>query len=320
MLKIFRNNVVFQIVVILVVSIVMWSKAWVNPVGDFPEGGGSLFYWITGLMSPRVAAIVAWLLVIGEGVLLNSIMYQHRLITQSTLLPLLLYVVAMSSGTLTLTPMMVGMLFVLLGLQCFFLMGSQVTVSIDKIFGASASIGMAILLCPTMAVMVIPLVACMFSHSLYGWRDWTMLVLGLAAPFILIETYYFVCDELFYRNYLLVYALTDFSWHARGGLASGVISGVFVILLLWGVLFVAGGGQSHSLSWNRNVTTVLLFAVGGVLHSAYTGIWPVDMQALSVPFACCTGMLLAEPRRKEFGMNVVFVVTVLLFAVVNWVI
>ena len=169
MLKIFRNNVVFQIVVILVVSIVMWSKAWVNPVGDFPEGGGSLFYWITGLMSPRVAAIVAWLLVIGEGVLLNSIMYQHRLITQSTLLPLLLYVVAMSSGTLTLTPMMVGMLFVLLGLQCFFLMGSQVTVSIDKIFGASASIGMAILLCPTMAVMVIPLVACMFSHSLYGW-------------------------------------------------------------------------------------------------------------------------------------------------------
>ena len=305
MLKIFRNNVVFQIVVILVVSIVMWSKAWVNPVGDFPEGGGSLFYWITGLMSPRVAAIVAWLLVIGEGVLLK---------------PLLLYVVAMSSGTLTLTPMMVGMLFVLLGLQCFFLMGSQVTVSIDKIFGASASIGMAILLCPTMAVMVIPLVACMFSHSLYGWRDWTMLVLGLAAPFILIETYYFVCDELFYRNYLLVYALTDFSWHARGGLASGVISGVFVILLLWGVLFVAGGGQSHSLSWNRNVTTVLLFAVGGVLHSAYTGIWPVDMQALSVPFACCTGMLLAEPRRKEFGMNAVFVVTVLLFAVVNWVI
>ena len=147
-----------------------------------------------------------------------------------------------------------------------------------------------------------------------------MLVFGLAAPFILIETYYFVCDELFYRNYLLVYALTDFSWHARGGLASGVISGVFVILLLWGVLFVAGGGQSHSLSWNRNVTTVLLFAVGGVLHSAYTGIWPVDMQALSVPFACCTGMLLAEPRRKEFGMNAVFVVTVLLFAVVNWVI
>jgi hypothetical protein len=31
-------------------------------------------------------------------------------------------------------------------------------------------------------------------------------------------------------------------------------------------------------------------------------------------------MLLAEPRRKEFGMNAVFVVTVLLFAVVNWVI
>ena len=263
MLKIFRNNVVFQIVVILVVSIVMWSKAWVNPVGDFPEDGGSLFYWITGLMSPRVAAIVAWLLVIGEGVLLNSIMYQHRLITQSTLLPLLLYVVAMSSGTLTLTPMMVGMLFVLLGLQCFFLMGSQVTVSIDKIFGASASIGMAILLCPTMAVMVIPLVACMFSHSLYGWRDWTMLVLGLAAPFILIETYYFVCDELFYRNYLLVYALTDFSWHARGGLASGVISGVFVILLLWGVLFVAA-----IICRGRSVA----FGLYGNLASGYAGI------------------------------------------------
>ncbi|MBQ6682928.1 MAG: hypothetical protein IJM74_02350 [Bacteroidales bacterium] len=200
MLRIFRTNVVLQIFIILIVAVLMWIGVFIHPRPTPIEGGGQLYYWITGLLSPLASTIIAFVLVIVEGVLLNSMLYRHKMMTQSSLMPLLFYIIAMSIGRPTLTPMLLGSLFLIIGMSQLMLTTTLLSLDLDKIFGASASIACATLFCPAMAVFLVPLIANMFNFSLYGWRDWTMLILGILAPYIVLETYYYMVDELFYRN------------------------------------------------------------------------------------------------------------------------
>lgn len=317
MLKTFRTNIPVQIAIILVVAALMWMKSFVHPLSAATECGGELYFWITGSMKPAVATIVAFILVLAEGVLFNSILYRHKMITQSSLLPMLFYVIAMSVGHPTLSPVIMGSLFLLIGIDQLLLTSTLLSVGLDKVFGASACIALSTLFCPVMVVFVIPLVASMFNYSLYSWRDNTMLVLGFLSPFIILETYYFVCDELFYRNYLLLYNITDFHLHVGGNFMQWAVSIVFLVMIVIGMGTAIGGSQNRSINFNKNITTLLLFTLGSIALSIYTSIIPVATQCYAIPFACCSTFLFIEPGRKELVPNAIFVLAVLLFVVFN---
>ena len=219
MLKAFRNNdIIVQIIVILAVAGLMWAKSFAYPLSTPPSGGGSLFYWLTGTMSPTLASVLGFVLMLVEGVLLTSILYRHKLIGQGTLLPVLFFVIAMSLGRPSLTPVMLGTLFLLVAIDQLLITSTLLSIGLDKTFGAAACVGLSIVLCPTMVVFVIPVIISMFNFSLYSWRDWAMFILGLLAPWIIVETYYWLCDEMFYRNYLLWYNVNDIHLSAWGNM------------------------------------------------------------------------------------------------------
>ena len=234
MLKIFRTDVFLQILIILVVSVAMWVGVFINPQPMPMVGGGQLYYWLMGMLTPLSGTIIAYVLVLLEGFLLNGILYRHKMIVQSTLLPMLFYVIAMSLGTPTLTPILVGNLMLLLAIDQLMLTTTLLSLPLDKVFAAATSIALATLFCPAMAVFFIPLVASMFNYSLYGWRDWTMLLLGILAPYIILETIFFVSDQMFYRNYLILYSFTDIHLNAHGNWHQWAGSLFFLLMLLMG--------------------------------------------------------------------------------------
>ena len=324
MLKAFKNNVIAQIIIILAVAGLMWAKSFAHPPSAMAVGGGSLYYWLTGWLSPLSAAIVGFVLMLAEGVLLTSIMYRHKLLGQGTLMPVLFFVIAMSLGRPTLTPVMAGSVFLLLGIEQLLLTSTLLSIGLDKTFGAAACVGMAIVLCPTMVVFIIPVVISMFNYSLYSWRDWSMFVLGLLAPWVIVETYYYVCDELFYRNYLMLYTITDIHLRAGGNVVQWVGGIVFLLLLLAGIVKVAGASRNHNINFNKNVTTLLLFTVGSVALTGYTQLFPVPAEAYAIPFACCLTYLFMEggatgfsANRRTSWMEGAFVLTIVFFIVMN---
>ena len=315
MLKIFRTDVFMQIVVILIVSATMWVGAFFNPQPMPMVGGGQLYYWLTGLLSPFWGAIIAYVLVLAEGFLLNGILYRHKMISQSSLLPMLFYVIAMSLGTPTLTPIVLGSLMLLLAIDQLLLTTTLLSLPLDKVFGAATGIALATLFCPAMAVFFIPLVVSMFNYSLYSWRDWTMLLLGIMAPYLIMETIFFVGDQMFYRNYLILYSFTDVHLSVEGGWLEWTGSGLFILILLMGIGAAYVNSQSHNINFKKNITTLLLFLLGGVAYMLYTSVIPVPTQAFALPFACCCTSLFIEPRRKEFGANLMFVLLIVLFVI-----
>lgn len=317
MLRIFRTNVVLQIFIILIVAVLMWIGVFIHPRPTPIEGGGQLYYWITGLLSPLASTIIAFVLVIVEGVLLNSMLYRHKMMTQSSLMPLLFYIIAMSIGRPTLTPMLLGSLFLIIGMSQLMLTTTLLSLDLDKIFGASASIACATLFCPAMAVFLVPLIANMFNFSLYGWRDWTMLILGILAPYIVLETYYYMVDELFYRNYLILYGLTDINWSVGGSLIDWIGSLIFLLLFVVGFGSTVINGQNKTINFKKNLTAILLFTVGSILFTLYTHIFPIHTQAFAIPFALCTTLLFVDPKRDEWWQNLIFVLVIVAFVIWN---
>lgn len=315
MLKIFRTDIFMQSAIILVVAGVMWFGAFAAPQPLTIIGGGQLYYWLMGLISPLAGAIIGLILVLAEGFLLNSMLYRHKLITQNTLMPMLFYVIAMSVNTPTLTPIVLGSLLLLLAIDQLMLDSTLLSLSLDKIFGAGASIGLATLFCPAMAVFFVPMVITMINYSLYGWRDWTMLVLGALAPYILVETYFYLDDQLFYRNYLILYNVTDLHLRVGGSWTEWTGSVIFLVTLLAGLGAASVHSQSRTINFKKNITTILLFVIGSICYAIYTTIIPVPTQAYAIPFACCATSLFIEPKRREFGSNLLFVLLILIFIV-----
>ena len=313
MLRIFRTNVFLQIVVILIVALAMWMGSFITPPPIPMVGGGHLYYWLVGLFPPLVGTIVGFLLVLVEGFLFNAMLYRHKMISQSTLLPMLFYVIAMGLGSPTLTPIVLGNLMLLFALDQLMLTGTLLSLPLDKVFGSATCIALATLFCPAMAVFFIGLVASMFNYSLYSWRDTTMLILGILAPYIIVETIFFLNDQMFYRNYLILYSFTDIHLIARGGWIEWVGSGLFLLTLIMGLGAVFVNSQNRNINFKKNISTILLFLLSSVAYMLYTSVVPIPTQAFALPFACCCTSLFIEPKRKELGSNIFFVVLIILF-------
>ena len=315
MLKIFRTDILLQSAIILIVSALMWVGAFVHPQPLPMVGGGQLYYWLTGWISPLWGAIIAYVLVLLEGLLLNIILYRNKIITQNTLMPMLFYVIAMSLESHTLTPILLGSLVLLIAIDQLILTSTLLSLPLNKIFGAAAATAIATLFCPSMSVFFIPLIMCMFNYSLYGWRDWSMLILGTLAPYILLETFYFVNDQMFYRNYLMLYGFTDIHLHIEADWVEWIGSVVFLLTLLFGLGTAFINAQNRTINFKKNISTILMFIFGSMCYALYTSIIPIPTQAYAIPFACSTTSLFIEPRRKEFGRNLVFLLLIIVFIV-----
>lgn len=302
----------------MIVSVVMWVGVFINPQPIPIDDGGPLFFWLTGHMSPRWGTIIAFLLVIVEGFIFNGILYRHKMISQNTLMPMLFYIIAMSLGSPTLTPILIGSLLLILAIGQLMLTTTLLSLTPDKIFGAAALVALATLFCPSMAVFFIPLIIDMFTYSLYGWRDWAMLILGLLAPIILVETIYFVNDEIFYRNYLLLYNLTDLHISAQGSWVNWTRSLLFAVIFVIGLGAAAVNSQNRNVNFKKNITAILIFAIGSILYSLYSTLIPIPTQAYAIPFACSTTSIFIEPNRRELLPNLFFIFIIVSGIILNY--
>ena len=320
MLKIFRNNIFLQVVIILAMLVALWLPALLTPHSASLTGGGYLFVLWAGRLTPFAATITALVLVLAEGYLLNMVLYHHKLINQGTLMPMMFYVMAMSLGPqqLAFTPLLAGSLFLIGTVDCMLLTDSTLlSVSLTKLFSAAACLGLATLCCPFMAVFLLPLIANIINFSQYGWRNWMMVILGLLAPYIVLETYFYMVDESFYRNYLLLYDLTDLHLAFNGSLYDWGGSLLFTLLLFIGLATLIVNSQSKVVNYKKNITSVSLFLIGSVACMGYTNMSPMPTQAFAVPFSCCATALFYEKKRLEWLWNLLLLAVFVLFVLWN---
>ena len=305
MVKLFERNIAVQIVLIIVALALLWFRPLIAP-SVMPEADGTallydlLYHWLSPL--PRLAVIIAMLLVLAEGILLNILLADVALVSQKSLLPTLLYVIAMSAPATTLTPLVVVNALLIPCLNILMLRGTLLTISRNAICGATALIGIATMFYLPAWALLISYLFIAINYRLYSWKDWMAMLLGLLAPYVLLFTTLYLTDQVADKwtamsQYLLQPSFSVSQPHPVGMLANGYLTVLFLIALLTLWLHIG----EYTIAWQKNATSIMLLTLGGAIMLLYSSLFPVDLQIFAIPFALTVNQLIIHKGQQRVG-------------------
>ena len=309
MLKLFERSTGFQIVVILVVTILLWLHALAHPQPMTPPDTFaplySLLYSLS--ISPLASVISAMVLVIAGGILLNLMLTNAGLVSQNSLLPTLFYIIFMSATTETLSPSLIVGILTIAFVRMLLLHSTLLTIPSDKIFGATAIIGICSLFYLPALTLLIAYLLVAVSYRLYSWRDWMVLLLGLLAPYCLLWTIFFLNGTftecfLAMSTSLTISFPSSFTFH----FSSSLVANIILILTFAVSLFTLWRrfGERTAL-WQKNATAVVMPTVSALaLLILYNPCLPVNLQLFAIPFALCASLRFSsETRYSRYSRN-----------------
>jgi len=321
MLKIFKHNSVMQVLVILLIVVLMWGKAFLQPATMptshyFAPIYELLYQLLCNL--PRMASAIGLVLVLVEGIWLNMMLYNHKLIGSNSLLPLLLYVVAMSwnPDALTLTPMLVVNIFILLASNQLMSNGST-TLGFERNFNAAFCIGLAAMTYLPAIAYTIPFLLLFVVYKMYRWRDFVVSIFGLIAPIILLVTYAYLTDKLHYYSILTRYDVTNWGVNYDTSNVWQTILNVTFLLMMVVMLIWTLFQQNDLLVHQRiNRSVMLLPLIGAIDLLFYTQLLPADTQAMA-PALAYMGTLFFPAERKRKWINETLLDSWLVMGILN---
>lgn len=320
-MKLFSQSILLQAVVILAATLLLWGGALAVPPSMSADGGGVLYGLVARWLgtAPLAAVIVAMVLVTTEGLWLNLLLADHNLTPQNSLLPTLLYIIAMSAPATTLTPMILAAAPLILCTRQLLLKGTLLTISTDRACAATAMIGLASLFYLPAALMMISYMLAAINYRLYGIKDWAVLFLGFLAPYVLVATVLMFTDGLaaWWQEVTATFGSINVGIGSFDTLPA--IGNVLLLaMLLAGVAAVWNLSSEHPVVWQKNATTLFAYIVGGVAMLVVTRLFTVDLQFFAIPFAFSVTCLLTPPtrsrgrrKRREWVYSLLLILTVI---------
>lgn len=290
MLKIFEKSTIVQVFTILVVTALLWAKALADPQPMAPSGHFSPLYDLIFNLSipPLVGVIIAMVLVVLAGFFANLVLANAGLAPRNSLLPTLLFIVAMSATATTLTPSLMAALMVIIIIDKLLLRKTSLSIMPDKIFISAALIGIATMIYFPAITLVVAYLLIAINYQLYSWREITIFFLGLLAPYFLLWSVLLFTDGLadsfvamgaeFGTLSLSVGDVTTLQSFANGVL---ILSFLISLFIVWSHL------GEKTATWSKNATTLMLLTATTVALIPFTQLYPVSFEFLALPFTFC---------------------------------
>ena len=305
MLKYLEKSTILQVIVLFVAVVLLWGGALLHPVPmPAPVSYGPLYEVLYNLtLPPLVGVILAMLMVLAGGLMLNLMLANAGLVSQNSLLPALLYILFMSADATTLTPTLIVGVLDIAFVSMLMLHGTLLAIPPSKICGAAVLVGICSLFyLPALSLLLTYLLVAV-NYRLYNWREAMVMLLGLLAPYILLWTILFMTGSLMENLQAITRGLqvvhrTIGDHHALSAFANLSLALVLAasIFNLWNHL------KERTVVWKKNAATVMLTAVTGTAMLFYTQLFPVNLQFFALAFALCgTHLLLPERRRSIHG-------------------
>ncbi len=315
MLRIFRQSNFGQVAIILLTVILLWTRAFVHPVHPQPVQVFAplyelIFGWLNDL--PRLASTIALLIILFEGVWLNLLLYNYKILNVNNLLPLFLYIAAMSWSydCLTITPILFVNLMVIAACSQLLSHGGT-TLEIKNNFNASFCIGIASMFYIPALSYTIPILFVFAVYKMYRWKHLFIGLSGLIAPLILLFTYAFMVDKLGYYWLLIRADLMSIDIQIADDTSSyqTALNVVYLVILAVTLLRKLGMINESVVFQRINAGVLTLPLIAGVLMLLYSRLFPADTQVSAVTFTfVASGFLLDDRKKKWVGEVTVWII------------
>lgn len=290
-----------QVVLILATLILLWWQPLFEPpameCGEHPAILYALLCrWFAHL--PRLAVVLAILLILAEGIGLNLLLADAGLASQNSLLPTLLYILFISAGTTTLSPIILVSGLAILCLHQLLLHGTLLSISTDKICTVTSLIAIATMFYQPAILLLLTYLLVAANYRLYTARDWALMILGFLAPYLLLLGILYLTDGISDWWHTTMVALTDIphlSLTSHNTPFLHLLANIFLIaIFLWGLLGVNLRLTQHPVLWQKNASTIMLFTVGALGMMLYLPLLPVYIALFTLPFTFCTTRLFID--------------------------
>lgn len=319
LIKLFKYNTIAQIAVILFSVLVLWTGAFIRPSIPEPSHFYAPIYdliqgWLVSF--PRLASALALAIILFEGLWLNLLLSNHKMTSSNTLMPLFVYILAMSCDqtSLTITPQLFVNLFLIAEFSLLFADSAE-PLHPDKNFYASACIGIASLVyLPALALLVAYLVVYV-TYKLYNWRHLLIGLLGFLAPYIALLTYAFIENRLEYTLFLIRHDIgisfspTLFSFNR---ISSEHIPCTLLVFFIVFLTFRELGMLKEKMVHQRINSWIMIYpllAAAMMVYFAKT----TSMQATAPTFAYLATVFFMIERRRKWIIELVMVLMILCF-------
>ena len=321
MVRLFQRNIILQALLIVVLMALLWGRQLTTPpamvAGEHPAVlYGLLCRWMEH--TPRMAVVLAMLLSLLEGVLLNVLMADTGLSSQNSLLPTFLFVGLCGAGATTLTPMLLVALCATLALLQLKVHDNLLTISASRLCTATALIGLATLFFQPAIALLLTYLFIAIGYRLYSWKDWMILLLGIMVPYVPLMAFHYLhggIDTWWSETTASLAAI-------RFGLGTAdtphrIGSIVLTALFLWSLVYSAIHIGEHPIVWQRNAAAILFVSVAALVMLLYYPLWPLQLQALAIPASFSLYLLMAgrshysRPYRKQWIYDLMLITFIL---------
>lgn len=213
MLSLFRTNQLLNNFLLLFYVAILYLHVFVMPQSWEPSQGGILAYSVYQWLpwDSMAADVVAALLVLLQGILINFMVADNRINSETNLFPGFFYILAASAlpEFTHLSPLHMANTFYLLALINMFTIYNN-NKSAGAIFNIGFLIGLGSLFYFSYLVLLLAGFSALGILRAFNIRERLMVIVGVLIPYLLLGTYYFWHDQL---SYFLDFQFnTGFEW------------------------------------------------------------------------------------------------------------
>jgi len=240
LIKTFKSNHPYLLVVLFFYALVLWAKPILYPILNTSQLNTEPFNTIINSIvnySPTFSVLVAFVLVFFQAVMLNNIVVHYTLIEKNTFLPALAYITLMS-----IAPEYTSLnKFVIFNTILIYVLKKIFNIYVlNKAYSEIFNISLILVLVSFMyfnALYFLIFIWLVFMiYNMLKWREWFIVLIGAGTPFVFISFYCFwINDYMFFKNYI-----SHFTYFSH----------------------------SYTLNWYKNSTHIILFVLMfiGMLH------------------------------------------------------
>jgi hypothetical protein len=197
--KIFKSDYIFQLIFLIIVSIIIWIKPFFAVDVSYTPLNAPLYDLFKNLFNDAhfFKIILSFVLLLLQSLIFKKTLTSNDLTPKNSLLSAFLYILMMSSfgDFQSMQPLIFSNFFIILSLQIMFTTYSKQE-SYEQIFIATFLISLGSMFYFPLCFFIIFIWLIFLIFSLLKWREWVISILGFITTYLFLFSFYFLTDDI----------------------------------------------------------------------------------------------------------------------------
>lgn len=314
--KTFKNDYLLQLALLAIISLLLWMPAFISPPQPVSTSFDTPIYKVIfeALSSLKaLSTILAFVLVIIQGLIINSIFSSNQLSPSTTFFPAFIYVLLLSSNyaLMTISPLLILNTFIIFAIYFLFLSFDK-SEGLDEVFGSSLFASLAFLTFKPSIFFILWIWFALLNYRFYKWRYWIISLLGFLTPIIFLATYYFIIDKLYIEGLAFINK-TNFipNFFVDVKPIYFVFYAVIGFLGLISLANLLSSKADNNINYRKKTNIIVIFFAIAILPGLYN-LGKDYLIFLLAPALCYLFFHFLNVKRKLIYSNIIFSILFLL--------